>query len=141
MQICIFLILRGQNSYQAGSFRHVFNYESRSSNGNLPVKGDGKMGPKKVPQFFFGCAQLHGTRVAEVGSFSASAKIATQIFVRRIFPNFATNASLLPVSANLHIQFSIICMHRAHCFDPIKNTDTQSQSSKFFPTFVVKNIR
>ena len=77
-----FLDFEGSELYQAGSFGHFFNDESPSSNGNLPVKGDGKMGPKKCPKLF-GCAQIHWTRVA--------------------------NASFLRVIANLHVQFSMIC--------------------------------
>ena len=50
-----FLDLEGSELYKAGSFGHVFDYESPSSNGNLPVKGDGKMGPKKVPQIVWLC--------------------------------------------------------------------------------------
>ena len=42
-------------------------------------------------------------RVAEVGSLSAGAKMATKIFVRRVFANFATNASFLRIIANLQI--------------------------------------
>ena len=42
-------------------------------------------------------------RVAEVGSLSAWAKMATKIFVRRVFANFATNASFLRIIANLQI--------------------------------------
>ena len=48
-------------------------------------------------------------RMAEVGSLSARAKMATKVFVRRVFAIFATNASFLRVIANLQIQFSIIC--------------------------------
>ena len=42
-------------------------------------------------------------RVTEVGSLSAWAKMATKIFVRRVFANFATNASFLRKIANLLI--------------------------------------
>ena len=42
-------------------------------------------------------------RVAEVGSLSAWVKMATKIFVRRVFANFATNASFLRIIANLQI--------------------------------------
>ena len=42
-------------------------------------------------------------RVAEVGSLSARAKMATKVFVRRVFAIFATNASFLRVIANLQI--------------------------------------
>ena len=41
------------------------------------------------------------TRVAEVDSLSARAKMATKVFVRCVFAMFATNASLLRVIANL----------------------------------------
>ena len=47
-------------------------------------------------------------RVAEVGSLSARAKMALQIFVKRVVTNFAANASFLRVIANLQIQLSII---------------------------------
>ena len=47
-------------------------------------------------------------RMAEVGSLSARAKIATKVFVRCVFGNFATKALFLPVVANLQIKFSII---------------------------------
>ena len=49
------------------------------------------------------------SRVAEVGSLSTRAKMATKIFVRRVFAIFAKNASFLCV-----IQFSIIC-NMSHC--------------------------
>ena len=48
-------------------------------------------------------------RVAEVGSLSARAKMATTIFVRRVFAIFATNASFLRAIANLQLQFITIC--------------------------------
>ena len=41
--------------------------------------------------------------VAEVGSLSARAKMPTKVFVRRVFPIFATNASFLHVIAILQI--------------------------------------
>ena len=40
-------------------------------------------------------------------------KMATKVFVRRVFAIFATNASFLRVIANLQIQFSIICNNNA----------------------------
>ena len=43
------------------------------------------------------------SRVAEVGSLSASAEMVTLIFVTRIFAIFTTNASFLHMIANLHI--------------------------------------
>ena len=43
------------------------------------------------------------SRVAEVGSLSARAKMAIQIFVNCVFAIFATNPSFLQVIANLHI--------------------------------------
>ena len=61
-------------------------------------------------------------RVAEIGSLSARAKMAIQIFVWRVFAIFATNALLLRIIANLQIYFSIICniYHEIvilkHCF-------------------------
>ena len=42
-------------------------------------------------------------RVAEVGSLSSKAKIAINVFVRRIFAIFAKNASFLRGIANLQI--------------------------------------
>ena len=42
-------------------------------------------------------------RVAEVGSFSARAKMTIETFVKRVFTIFATNALFLRVIANLHI--------------------------------------
>ena len=42
-------------------------------------------------------------RVAEVGSLSLGAKMAMQIFVKRVFTIFATNASFLCAIANLQI--------------------------------------
>ena len=42
-------------------------------------------------------------RVAEVGSLSARAKMATKIFVRRLFGIFATDASFLHAIAILQI--------------------------------------
>ena len=42
-------------------------------------------------------------RVAELGSLSLGAKMATEIFVKRVFTIFATNESFLLVIANLHI--------------------------------------
>ena len=44
----------------------------------------------------------HG-RVAKVGSHSARAKMATKIFVRRLFGIFATDASFLHAIAILQI--------------------------------------
>ena len=46
--------------------------------------------------------------MAEVGSLSVRAKVGIKMFVRRVFANFATNASVLRVIANLQIQFSMI---------------------------------
>ena len=43
------------------------------------------------------------SRVAEVGSLSASVKMAIQIFVRCIFAIFATNVPFLRGIANLQI--------------------------------------
>ena len=43
------------------------------------------------------------TRVAEVGSLSARAKMVTKILVRRAFAIFATNVSFLRVVAKLQI--------------------------------------
>ena len=43
------------------------------------------------------------SRVAEVGSLSARAKMAIKIFVKRIFTIFPTIASFLRVIANLQI--------------------------------------
>ena len=40
-------------------------------------------------------ACLPQDRVAEVGSLSASAKMAIKVFVRRVFAIFATNANLI----------------------------------------------
>ena len=40
-------------------------------------------------------------------------KMATKVFVRRVFAIFTTNASFLRVIANLQIQFSIICNNNA----------------------------
>ena len=66
-------------------------------------------------------------RVVEVGSLSARTKIATKVFVRRVFAIFATNASFSCVIANLQINFSMICnkyhvivhfLSKKHCFDP-----------------------
>ena len=48
-------------------------------------------------------------RVAEVGSLSARAKMATSIFVRRVFAIFATTVSFLRVIANLPVLISVIC--------------------------------
>ena len=48
------------------------------------------------------------TRVAEVGTLSAREKIATQVFIRRVFATFMTNASFLRGIANLPIQLSIM---------------------------------
>ena len=48
-------------------------------------------------------------RVAEVGSLSATAIIAKQIFVCRVFVISSTNASFLRIIANLHILFSVKC--------------------------------
>ena len=42
-------------------------------------------------------------RVADVGSLSARAKMALQIFVKRVVTNFATNASFLRVISNFRI--------------------------------------
>ena len=74
-------------------------------------------------------SQRTSVRVAEVGSISARAKMAIKIFVKRVFTIFATNASFLPVTADLQIQFSIICnkyhviMHflpKKRCYCPKK---------------------
>ena len=46
---------------------------------------------------------MFGTRVAEAGSLSAKAKMATKVFVRRVFAIFATNESFLRIIANLQI--------------------------------------
>ena len=45
-------------------------------------------------------------RVAEVGSLSLGAKMAMQIFVKRVFMIFATNASFLRVLANLTLNIA-----------------------------------
>ena len=45
----------------------------------------------------------HQSRVAEVGSFLARAKMATKVYVSRVFAIFDTNASFLRVIANLQI--------------------------------------
>ena len=66
-------------------------------------------------------------RVAEVGSLSARAKMATQVFVRHVCANFATNSLCFCVIENLQIKFSIIFsmnhvivlfLPKKHCFDP-----------------------
>ena len=46
---------------------------------------------------------LSSIRVAELGSLSSGAKMATKIFVKRVFIIFATKASFLRVIANLQI--------------------------------------
>ena len=46
-------------------------------------------------------------RVAEVGSLSARATMAMQIFVWRVFAIFATNASFLRIIANLQIHYEM----------------------------------
>ena len=77
---------------------------------------------------FFG-AVSPGARVAEVGSLSARAKMAIQIYVKRVFTTFETNASFLHGNANLQIKLSIICninyvkvhlLPKKHCFWPKK---------------------
>ena len=45
----------------------------------------------------------HQHSVAELGSLSSGAKMAMQIFVKRVFTIFTTNASVLRVIANLQI--------------------------------------
>ena len=47
--------------------------------------------------------KLDVIRVAELGSLSSGAKMALEIFVKRVFTIFATNASFLRVIANLQI--------------------------------------
>ena len=47
--------------------------------------------------------KLDVIRVAELGSLSLGAKMALEIFVKRVFTIFATNASFLRVIANLQI--------------------------------------
>ena len=55
----------------------------------------------------FSC--IHGnksiqiTRVAEVGSLSARAKMTIKFFDKRVFTIFATNAYYLHINANLQI--------------------------------------
>ena len=46
-------------------------------------------------------ASITPLRVAELGSLSSGAKMAMNIFVKRIFAIFASNASFLRVIANL----------------------------------------
>ena len=59
---------------------------------------------KKSPTpFKFVPFALHLHRVAELGSLSSGAKMAMQIFVKRVFTIFATNASFLCVITNLQI--------------------------------------
>ena len=45
----------------------------------------------------------HQHSVAELGSLSSGAKIAMQIFVKRVFTIFATNAWFLRIITNLQI--------------------------------------
>ena len=61
------------------------------------------------PDDWKGCSSrnLSSSRVAEVGSLSANAKMATKVFVRCVFAIFATNASFLHLV--FAIYFSIIC--------------------------------
>ena len=47
--------------------------------------------------------KLDVIRVAELGSLSWGAKMALEIFVKRVFTIFATNALFLRVIANLQI--------------------------------------
>ena len=47
--------------------------------------------------------KLDVIRVAELGSLSSGAKMALEIFVKRVFTIFATNALFLRVIANLQI--------------------------------------
>ena len=48
-------------------------------------------------------------RVAKLGSLSSGAKMAMEIFFKRVFAIFATNAPFLRVIASLQIQLSKIC--------------------------------
>ena len=52
------------------------------------------------------------SRVVEVGSLLARAKMPSKNFVGRVFAIFATNTSFLRVIANLQNQFSIILAQR-----------------------------
>ena len=47
--------------------------------------------------------KLDVIRVAELGSLSSGAKMALEIFVKRVFTIFATNASFLRVISNFRI--------------------------------------
>ena len=84
-------------------------------------------------------------KVAEVGRLSAKAKMATKVFVRRVFAIFATNASFLHVIANLQIMLSTICNtyhvivnflpNNKNCFDPKKHFFAQRfQKSAYIAT-------
>ena len=64
-------------------------------------------------------------RVAELCSLSSGAKMATKIFVKRVFTIFASNASFLRAIANLKNLLSEICnihhvivhlLPKKHCF-------------------------
>ena len=46
-------------------------------------------------------AYHYRVRVAEVGSLSAEVKMATKVFVRRVYAIFATDSSFLRAIANL----------------------------------------
>ena len=47
--------------------------------------------------------KLDVIRVVELGSLSSGAKMALEIFVKRVYTIFTTNASFLRVIANLQI--------------------------------------
>ena len=49
---------------------------------------------------------VEAPRVAENGSLSARAQLAVQIFIKRVFTIFATNASFLRIIANLGTFFA-----------------------------------
>ena len=61
-----------------------------------PVLGNGSKTSLQILLVKWG-----GGRVAELGSLSLGAKMAMQIFVKRVFTIFASNASFLRVIANL----------------------------------------
>ena len=50
-----------------------------------------------------GISSMGFDRVAELGSLSSGAKMAMNIFVKRMFTIFATNTSFLRVITNLQI--------------------------------------
>ena len=52
-------------------------------------------------QCFCAMNNMSGHRVAELGSLSSGAKMAMEIFVKRVFTIFASNASFLRIIANL----------------------------------------